>query len=544
VVDDISLGPRTEYTFANLSGDHAIAAIFLPAFEIISAAFDKSQYGRDEVANIIVTLQSHGYEGNVDVALTISPRFGQPIGQSTGSTTLSSGGTASVPFAWDIPDVQGQTIIDVAVTATGGGCPAQLSLSGAAVVNELTAAEIQLAQQQLQNCGTTTTQTCQDSPESIVMSAAPMLGTAHGLFGTIYDACLAVEYWHAGRRTQSAVMWLVTAVDVLGNAVSFWGDVGCVTTGIGCGPRWVGDLVPGAVSGAITCLTSLFDPIPVQGTMATRIRRPSADDQLMQWLPDSLQQAFADGGHSLANLAVWSGPTDIKVEADSSFTTADSIGHHGVVVLRLATHPIAFAAVEQGAARPYRANGNPTDAAVIQQVATAPGTCQLALYHRSANGETARLMYAPAILDSGGTAILTTSRDSTAFELKVDEDGDGVVDWLHYPGGAVVSVPTVGPAPASTRPTQVVRVVPNPTSAQANIYLRVSMTSVPTRLLVHDVAGRKVLDRDLGPLQPGEQIIPWDGRDRFGHQMSPGLYFVQVASRNGVSRPVRLVQLH
>lgn len=453
------------------------------------------------------------------------------------------GGTASVQFEWVVPGVQGQALIDLAISAEGEGCSVHRDVLGTGVVNELTTAVIEAGQQQLQNCGTTTTQSCEDTPEDLVIGMVPFLGTANGVVETASDACLAVEYWNSGRHAQSAAMWLVTAVDVVGASLSLAGDIACVGTGVGCFVPVFDDVIPDLVSGGITCLTSLFDPPASKHDQSTLSPIEVASDTLMNWLPDSLQCAFTEAGDTLANLAVCSGSVRLRVEADSSFTTVDSLGHAGIVVLPVGAHPIQFAAIRPGAARPYHAGANITDAVTIRLVATAADTCRLVVFHRGYMGEVARLAYAPSALEPGGSATLATARDSTGFVVSVDRNGDGFVERLLFPGGIVVSVPLTGHASATGRTIALVRIGPNPFRANTSIYLRLAGVGSSIRLVIHDVAGRRVAEQNLGRLANGDHVINWDGRDAAGNRVPAGVYFVRAVCPDGASPSYRLVIL-
>lgn len=523
--------------------DWAGPAMSQPVFEIASAFFDRNQYTADNLATLTVTVHSLAFEGQATVTPAVRLRFGEPMSLESGSANLTIGATTDVSFVWTVPAVQGQAIIDLTISVDGQGCSAHREITNVSVVNELTAATIQAGQQQLQECGTTTAQSCEDTPENYVRGMLPFLGTADGVVATVSDACLAVQYWNSGRHLQSAAMWLVSAADAVGSAFSFAGDIACVSTGVGCISKSVDDLVPGVVSGAITCLTSVFDSPVASEYDNAALPLSVAGESLMDWLPDSLQFSFVESGHILANLLVCSGSSSLEIEADSSFTTADSVGHSGVVVMRVGSQPVQFAAIERGATRPYHEGANPTDAATIRLVANAPDTCRIVLFHQGETGPVTRLFYGPALLDSGGTATLTTAQDSTNFIFSVDQNGDGSVDWLLYPGGTVAGVEPEPPT-ANLPPTVgVINISPNPTSASTQILLRVRGAGVQTRLVVYDLVGRMVAQQDLGILSDGDKVVTWDGRAITGKRVASGVYFIQARYPGGASDASRMVLL-
>jgi hypothetical protein len=54
------------------------------------------------------------------------------------------------------------------------------------------------------------------------------------------------------------------------------------------------------------------------------------------------------------------------------------------------------------------------------------------------------------------------------------------------------------------------------------------------RLVVHDVAGRRVATLVDGRLAPGTRRIDWDGRNADGRPVAPGCYFLRLGREDGV----------
>jgi len=62
------------------------------------------------------------------------------------------------------------------------------------------------------------------------------------------------------------------------------------------------------------------------------------------------------------------------------------------------------------------------------------------------------------------------------------------------------------------------------------------------RLSLHDAGGRLVRRLAAGTRAAGWNEVPWDGRDRTGRSVAPGVYFVRLeaAGQRSSARVVRL----
>ncbi len=109
---------------------------------------------------------------------------------------------------------------------------------------------------------------------------------------------------------------------------------------------------------------------------------------------------------------------------------------------------------------------------------------------------------------------------------------DGLIDVL---GPVDVSIPA-GPTRLALR-----NPAPNPFQESLEIELAVPRAGV-CWVRVLDVAGREVSTILRRSLPPGKSILTWDGRDREGHAVPPGLYFVQ-AVQGGESQTIRIARI-
>jgi hypothetical protein len=66
-------------------------------------------------------------------------------------------------------------------------------------------------------------------------------------------------------------------------------------------------------------------------------------------------------------------------------------------------------------------------------------------------------------------------------------------------------------------------------------------TRVPATLTltVFDLAGHRVSRQDLGPLTAGTHHVRWDGRNTAGHNVSSGLYVLQLETSSGESQSIK-----
>jgi hypothetical protein len=91
-----------------------------------------------------------------------------------------------------------------------------------------------------------------------------------------------------------------------------------------------------------------------------------------------------------------------------------------------------------------------------------------------------------------------------------------------------------------------VAIRPNPGRGPARVDLSVAAgpgaTAVAAEATLFDVRGRVVSTLHRGPLAAGVTTIPWDGRDREGGVVAPGLYFLRLSTPIGafVARVVRI----
>lgn len=160
---------------------------------------------------------------------------------------------------------------------------------------------------------------------------------------------------------------------------------------------------------------------------------------------------------------------------------------------------------------------------------------------------------APLSLDTGGDAIL----DGTRSIHGVDPDSAvsvppaayfvDYVDGGGIRGPATITVRGVGGLDGdsldggSAGPALVC--CPNPFAGKVR-FRRASQASGPLRILIHDVEGRRIGTVAIagGPGGPDPEAAGWDGRDRWGRPVPPGVYFLRIEGAGGRASIQRVVR--
>jgi hypothetical protein len=101
--------------------------------------------------------------------------------------------------------------------------------------------------------------------------------------------------------------------------------------------------------------------------------------------------------------------------------------------------------------------------------------------------------------------------------------------------------PTAGIDIAATDPVLLGSNSPNPFSSETNIAYSLKQAG-NVRLSVYTLSGRLVTDLVDGHVEPGAHRAVWDGRDRFGRDVSSGVYYYNLDA-GGVSRAGKMILL-
>jgi len=81
---------------------------------------------------------------------------------------------------------------------------------------------------------------------------------------------------------------------------------------------------------------------------------------------------------------------------------------------------------------------------------------------------------------------------------------------------------------------RILKIAPNPVRSGTAIRFHLA-ASGKSDLAVYDIRGRLVSKIGLGELQPGTQLVTWDGTSQAGEPVAPGVYFAVVKAGSGVA---------
>jgi hypothetical protein len=124
----------------------------------------------------------------------------------------------------------------------------------------------------------------------------------------------------------------------------------------------------------------------------------------------------------------------------------------------------------------------------------------------------------------GRLEFMVSSSDVALSDLPISYE-DVAVD-----GASIASVrEPERPSAASSRVTALHPCSPNPFNPRTTIRYTLDREDL-ARLVIYDVAGRRVRTL-VDAVQPaGERAVVWDGRDESGQQLSSGIYVYQLAT--------------
>jgi hypothetical protein len=163
----------------------------------------------------------------------------------------------------------------------------------------------------------------------------------------------------------------------------------------------------------------------------------------------------------------------------------------------------------------------------------------------------------PAVFPDTGLALCSVTGDQYLEDLVSDGANGAFVLWedrrdptsdvdvyaMRFTReGEVGSITSVDPP--SIPPGNVVALAPprpNPSTGDATFAVRLT-TAARLRVEILDLRGRIVAVPWSGPRGPGSHAVSWNGRDRDGHAVPPGIYLVRAAAagRSATRRIVRL----
>ena len=141
-----------------------------------------------------------------------------------------------------------------------------------------------------------------------------------------------------------------------------------------------------------------------------------------------------------------------------------------------------------------------------------------------------------AYREAEGIATATTDAQGDAI-VPFDALGPGDISLTARQAGSpteVTSIEAIAPtgAPEPRGGTRLAFALPRPNPSSGDVLFRWSvptdLAAVPSRLVLHDLAGRVVRSWDVGAGAGSARIMTWDGRDAMGAESPPGLYVARL----------------
>jgi hypothetical protein len=504
-----------------------------PAFEVLSATFDKSIYqnGVDTVHLTVVTKSNWGTSSNLTTAATLYPPVSSGYSMGEDQFSLAPGGEHTSVLSWQIPEVPSTWECDALVTFKDGN-----QTIASLPINRAFMGRVLSQEQVIEGQGLVETCYLDDPSEQCklaILGALPLASSVSHMMYYVDRMCVAGQLHRQGKWSEGNA-YLLSA---LGEFAQIWLSFGILP--------WGSEVIGGIYEG-VDLYGSLASAVEdCKGTelgdlfFGTGVRmEPGAFADSMSI---ALQQAWSAAPFPFADALIVEGSTSVRVEADSSWADADSTGLNYAKVVRIGDNgsiTLASLGVRRFLADP---GANPHSAARFQITSRSDQTLQLALLHRTGTGDLTRIRYdGLAVTDS--TRIEVAVADTTALpRLNVDLDGNGIVDFEWYPGAAAIDGEPA--QPDGDEAVLTLASAPNPTAGRSSLVLRSAVGLKGVTISVYDVAGRVVRTLAVGDLSPGVHQVAWDGRGADGEQMASGIYYCEVAFAGGRGPGTRIVVL-
>ena len=125
--------------------------------------------------------------------------------------------------------------------------------------------------------------------------------------------------------------------------------------------------------------------------------------------------------------------------------------------------------------------------------------------------------------------------DSSYQVIDISPDRDGTdhlfsVEEIEF-NGVVYTLSELLGVSQSQLPEEFSLYMPYPNPFNPTTQIKVDVAeSGPVQLMVYDINGRLVTTLKDATLEPGNYVIDWDARDRNGHMISTGIYFIQFTA--------------
>lgn len=495
-----------------------------PPFEILSASFDRSFYREGTEAELTITTKSNWGSGtNLSLVPIMVPAQGDEIQLYPQSLSFTPGQQQVNVFHWTVPQFDYCTWWDARVELRNGGdLLATQAFNNEIATNDVDPAETEQVQAQIVECAAGAACLTQ------IWASVPYLGYLVEQQNSANLSCLAEAAMREDPPNElkaEVFRTIQTTNDVL--TVVELASIGAaiVTHGAAIPVVALANTVVGFTLDAAVCAVEWLDWMD-----GLRSRAPLG--AFVGELADSVRANIDTTGVAFADLVLVEGPNEVRVLADSCYSTADSVGLAGAMTSFIGpTRGGSWTLLRQHARCFATYHENPHSVSRVEVRPDSTDSLAVVLLHRGPDGNLMRLSYPPLAVQPSTVLSLTMADTLVAIPLQVDFDGDGTVDWSIEAGevSAAPEFPT-----AITGPTIIsARAIPNPSYGSVAFRLQIGRAIPGLEIRVVDVSGRSVRTITAGALPVGAHSLPWDGRDDHGSSVPSGVYFYRVAGHGG-----------
>jgi len=348
-----------------------------------------------------------------------------------------------------------------------------------------------------------------------VWDMIPLLAFQSDVNNLITRACYIQSKLESGEDVQAGAAGLIAWYSVFSVMLEFVPAAGSVES-----------MIPSATLEAISCSSGLV----ASGSFG----QADAD-----YLAMEIYASQDSVGVGFRNLVVADGPVRLRVHQSDCFTDADTMGLKRAWVVEVDSTRYSWAYVGHDAVPVGQSNiSNPTNEILTEMRAMAAGEVDVAVLHNEGYGAPFYLEFEPFFVTETTVCWLSIDDYSMDDGIRIDYDGDGVIDHVVFREGQVSGGIDGADFLSGVR---LFDAYPNPFNPSTTfVYKGVEGKAV--RLAIYDVAGRLVRvlvdERSSGA---GRVEVRWNGTDLAGRMMGAGVYFCQLDT--GKERVVKRVVL-
>lgn len=519
-VSSLSLDASGSPRIAFADGDTLRYARLTDALEIVSVSSDAPFYQNGvDVAHISVLTRRHAGDGPVTISLDLIPTAGPTFHVGDDAFTVNPGEIHESVFTWPVPDSSYVYECDADVSVNDGSGKRALWHS---VVRNLFQA-VQIHPHEVVDYMDLVLNCHQLDPTTEclygIRSVVPVFGIPPAV-GTYYqNMCRAQEFWARGDRARGNAAWNAGIMVPFKLALKQLGDT------VSPDDPWLetSRALHSAGTGAITCMKASIRG--TAGGSGAGLRDDAAGafvDSLALWMATGIDSTESD----IANVFIAGGDSDARIEADGSWTSADTLGLVAALVL-----PIdELGSISTVTKHVHNFHGsdssNPHSACSWRVRSRAEQTVSLGILHCRQDSTRTFLRYADFPVHSSTVMTASLSDTQQTFPLLVDFDGDGSPEEIHYPGGIVVDA---GEPDAASLRTTFLGNRPNPFSRGTTISF-VLAERTRAAVAIYDAGGRMLARPFDRVAEPGRYHVTWNGRSTAGSTLPSGVYFCRFAA--------------